>query len=219
MGKSITFIIVTVAFLATGCPEKMVGAPCVSETDNKKFSTELLSESDVATAMTWSIETGSVQCATNLCLTQTKVNKDAEAKIKECQDDPSEQTCGADISNGDVKGEPVILKFSFCSCRCKDGDDNSYADNPDKFGDLCECPPSAKCVKVLDKIGGTGDSKDDNESGGSAISEKLFGSYCVPACIDTPCYNQNSSDEKGEVCTPSTNSEEPWLWSCEKLTR
>lgn len=222
MGRIILLITISVAFLVSGCPEQMVGAPCVSETDNRKFSTELLSSVTDVEDKVWSIETGSVQCATHLCLTQAKQNKDAKIggeddkdRVELCRENQTEENCGAVFnSDGSVKAEPVLLKFSFCSCRCEDGDGNRYADNPDKYGDLCECPPSAHCVNVLDKIGGTGNDNDD----GSTISEKLFGGYCVPWCIDDQCQvTEATGDDLGEVCTPSTNSEEPWLWTCEKI--
>lgn len=213
MCKTITFVLVMGTLMAMGCAEEMVGAPCVSETDNRKFSTELLS-SEASGAITWSIETGSVQCATNLCLTQTKKNPDASSdRVTECRNDPTPDNCGSIVKNGDVQEESVLLKFSFCSCRCEDGDGNRQSDNPDKYDYLCECPPSAQCVNVLDKIGG-------NSESGSGISEKLFGSYCVPKCIAEPCRDGSAAeDNSGEVCTPSTNSKEPWLWSCEKITK
>ena len=215
MGRVILFCTMSAIILSMGCEEEMVGAPCVSETDNRKFSTELLSSVAKKDDVTWSIETGSVQCETHLCLTQSKKNPDAddiEDRSALCSEDPTEENCGAVIeSNGNVVQEPVLLKFSFCSCRCEDGDGNRKADNPDKYDYLCECPPSAHCEPVLEKIGGSGDSS-------SAISEKLFGAYCVPECIADPCIDDSAShDHLGEVCTPSTNSEEPWLWSCEKV--
>ena len=216
MGRIILFFTMSVAVLLTGCPEEMVGAPCVSETDNRKFSNELLSSVAKKEDVTWSIETGSVQCATHLCLTQTKKNPDADitdpGRSAACSEDPTEDNCGAIFNDdGSVEQEPVLLKFSFCSCRCEDGDGNRKADNPDKYDYLCECPPSAHCEPVLEKIGDSGDS-------GSTISEKLFGGYCVPECIAEPCEDDDASHEHlGEVCTPSTNSEEPWLWSCETI--
>ncbi|MBN2672288.1 MAG: hypothetical protein JXX29_11455 [Deltaproteobacteria bacterium] len=218
MLKSIAFIGLIVVIFASGCKEEPVGAPCVAETDDRKFSTELLADGTKADTITWSIETGSVQCATSsgICLTQTKLNPDrdngetssssAVSRADLCLETPSAENCGAIIEDGQVIEEPVLLKFSFCSCRCEDEDGNRYVDNPDKYDDLCECPPSAHCVKVLDPITG--------------ISDKLFGGYCVPECIDEPCESSGASNEDfGEICTPSTNSEEPWLWSCKTITR
>ena len=237
MGRIIFFMsIMAISFLVTGCPEEMVGAPCVSETDNRKFNTELLSKTADLDTKVWSIETGSVQCATHLCLTQTKQNPDAKIlpsgisvsetidlpdgvdiefgnRADACKAYPTEENCGAKFSDdNEIIAEPPLLKFSFCSCRCEDGDKNRYSDNPDKYSDLCECPPSTHCVTVLDKIGDEGD---ENSTG---ISPKLFGGYCVPECIANPCRVGTDEAEIGEVCTPSSNSEEPWRWSCEKIT-
>lgn len=218
MGRTFYIGMLLISFLAAGCPEQMVGAPCVSETDNRKFSTELLLDGAQSGGKTWSIETGSVQCATHVCLTQTKINPDNKVqghndRIAGCRTEPTEESCGAVINDGKVEEEPVILKFSFCSVRCEDGDGNRYADNPDKYDYLYECPPTTVCVKVLDKIGG-------NDDSGSAISEKLFGGYCVPECIENPCEvdpDDASNKDYGKVCTPSENSDEPWLWSCEMV--
>lgn len=206
MLKTVTFISIVMVVMASGCKEEMVGAPCVSETDDRIFNVDLLGSEAKSDDITWSIETGSVQCETNICLTQTKRNPDADKDRREsCGAAPSPENCGAVINDGDVEEEPVLLKFSFCSCRCEDGEGNRQADNADKFEHLCECPPSAHCVKVLDPIAGI-------------ESDKLFGGYCVPECIDEPCEASGASDDGfGEVCTPSSNSEEPWLWSCKKL--
>ena len=122
---------------------------------------------DQLSGTTYSIETRSVQCETRICLTSTAV-------------DSNEQQ----------------LKYSFCSCRCKDLEGNTLQSNPDKYaGILCECPPDTLCEPVL------GDIKE--------APEKITGSYCIPSCIATPC-------EPGEICTPSSNSEEPWKWTCEE---
>lgn len=215
MIRTVSLTIIIVILFGAGCKEEMVGAPCVSETDDRKYNTELIAEGTKDDAITWSIETGSVQCATNICLTQTKRNPDVDQNLSSspgesrqvaCRRDPTPENCDAILDGNTVVEEPVLLKYSFCSCRCEDGDGNRVSDNPDKYDYLCECPPSAKCVSVLDPIGG--------------ISPKLYGSYCVPECIAEPCETRGASDDGfGEVCTPSANSEEPWLWSCEKITR
>lgn len=142
-----------------GCKEEMVGAPCVPETDNGKYYS-------TAKGVSWSIENGSVQCATHLCLT----NINAESSPQK--------------------------KFSFCSCRCADAEGNKLSDNPDKYSDLCECPGKSICDPVMDPIPG--------------ISDKLFGSYCVPDCI-----SKNNDETCDGVCTPSDDDEEPWKWTCE----
>lgn len=196
MNKIVSAIIITTILSLFGCKEQLVGAPCRPETDDGTFLADQLGASSKGT--TWSIETGSVQCATNICLTQTKVNKDSpSSKVSACKDNPSTKNCWVTDEDNE---EPPLLKFSFCTCRCEDAEGNRFEDNPDKFDDLCECPPSSICQKVLDPIEG--------------VAEKLFGGYCVPACIAKPCINEGFENE---ICTPSKNSEEPWKWSCEKI--
>jgi hypothetical protein len=93
------------------------------------------------------------------------------------------------------KYEGTEAKYSFCSCRCKDADGHKYDRNNDKYDDLCECPPNTMCEQVLS----------------NAIAdapEKIKGWYCIPKCIIIPC------DDSDEVCTPSSDSKEPWKWAC-----
>jgi len=189
MYKQLILVLVNVLFFCTGCPEEMVGAPCVPETDRGEFNIQVSGE-------TWSIETGSVQCATRICLTQVRVNDLATTAVREaCKADPTTENCW-DRENG-----PVQLKFSFCSCRCQDQDGNKLSDNPDKYDYLCECPPSTVCQEVMDPIEGG--------------SPKVPGGYCVPSCINTPC--STADDGTPEICTPSKNSEEPWKWFCDPI--
>jgi hypothetical protein len=118
--------------------------------------------------VTYSIEPRSVQCETRVCLTQTEI-------IEGTQED-------------------LQAKYSFCSCRCKDLEGHTFEDDPDKYDDLCECPPNTLCEQVL------GDIKE--------APEKLTGSYCIPTCVTTGC-----EDDK-QVCFPSEDSEKPWEWTC-----
>ena len=166
-------VIMTAAVVGIGCQEEMVGAPCTPETDKGDFNASI-------EGVTYSIETRSVQCETRICLTKTEL---IGSKV-ECQANPTMNNC-----------EDVQTKFSFCSCRCKDADDNTYQTNPDKYDYLCECPPNTLCEKVLTGI--------------EEAPEKVTGSYCIPKCIANPCVLP-------EVCTPSTNSEEPWNWKCKE---
>jgi len=87
-------------------------------------------------------------------------------------------------------------KFSFCSCRCRDVEGHTYNDNPDKYDYLCECPSATTCSEVLSDIEGA--------------PEKVTGSYCIPNCIAEGC------ESISDVCVPSNNSEEPWLWTCKE---
>ena len=114
---------------------------------------------------TYAIETRSVQCETKVCVTRTE-------KLSDTQ-----------------------LKYSFCSCRCRDLDGHTYQSDPDKYDYLCECPPDTYCESVLGDIEGA--------------PEKITGSYCIPSCIYSPC-------DPGKTCTPSSDSEEPWIWTCKE---
>ena len=114
---------------------------------------------------TYAIETRSVQCETSMCVTKTELR---------------------------LSGQ---LKYSFCSCRCKDKDGHSYDRNNDKYDDLCDCPPGTIC------------SADVISNNIDQVPDKLKGSYCIPDCIANPC-NTN------ETCTPSNDSDEPWKWKC-----
>jgi hypothetical protein len=186
------FTIAVISFLLTlACKEEMVGAPCTPETDPGTFTPDI-------SGTIWSIEMGSVQCETRICLTQNKTNNYAGAARRiECEEDPTSENCWLKKdADGNIIGAPVQLKYSFCSCRCKDQFGNQYKDNPDKYEDLCECPPSTICQEVLEPIEG--------------ISDKLPGSYCVPDCIQNPCSQENGA----KICTPSKSSDEPWKWYC-----
>lgn len=172
-----------------GCKEAMVGAPCVPETDKGEFNVNL-------DGATYSIETRSVQCETRICLTKTEVNGQATNTDKNacesCINDAehNEEATGA----CEDECETTQLKYSFCSCRCRDSEGNTFQTNPDKYDYLCECPPNTQCEKVIEAIEGT--------------SEKIWGSYCIPNCIANGCI------EPGDICVPSKDSEQPWLWKC-----
>ena len=146
----------------------------MTETDNGAFTEGI-------TGTNYAIETRSVQCETGICVTVTKGTgsaPDDEEGISEYE-----------------QWEDTEVKYSFCSCRCKDADGNKYDRNNDKYDDLCECPPNTMCEQVL----------------GNNIAdapEKIKGWYCIPRCIIVPC------DDSDDVCTPSSNSDEPWKWSC-----
>jgi hypothetical protein len=175
-------MILFVGVASLGCKEEMVGAPCVPETDKGDFNKS-------ASGVTYSIETRSVQCETRICLTKT----DAENPVADsqpCEDDPSMENCW------DGEGGRVQFKFSFCSCRCKDVEGHTYNQNPDKYDDLCECPPNTQCEDVLGAVEGA--------------PEKIMGSYCVPNCIASPC-------GAAEICSPSKDSEKPWEWTCKEI--
>ena len=191
--KTATLGLLVLLIGVIGCKEEMVGAPCIPETDNGSVNLGI-------NGTTWSIETGSVQCATHLCLTQ--INKSTNvsgSRTEACKKDPTLKNCWMEKDNaGTIKEGPVQLKFSFCSCRCADPEGHMYKDDHDKYSDLCECPPSTVCKEVLDPIEG--------------ISDKLPGSYCVPNCIDEPCDTTNGE----EICTPAKDSKKPWEWTCEK---
>ena len=111
MGKKGVLCVILVTTLSSwlgGCEEWMVGAPCKPETDRGEYVQGLTDE-------TYAIETRSVQCEENMCVTKTEVR-------------PAGQ-----------------LKYSFCSCRCKDKDGHGYDRNNDKYDDLCNCPPGTEC--------------------------------------------------------------------------
>lgn len=171
------FIIAVMTFgicLAVGCEDEMVGAPCKAETDDSTFN-----ENQEGT--TYSIETRSVQCESTICLTKTEFNRRANTN-----------------SDGDFIRQSQT-KYSFCSCRCKDLEGHTYNSNPDKYHDLCECPPNTRCELVMDALEGAPD--------------KVTGSYCIPNCIHNGC----QSKEK-EICVPSSDSSKPWEWSCADRT-
>jgi hypothetical protein len=175
---------IAVLFLA-GCPEEMVGAPCVPETDKGEFNSTLKGS-------TYSIETRSVQCETRICLTKTELN--TAGTTAECTACLSLSETNDDTGACVDECDSAQLKYSFCSCRCRDSDGNTFQTNPDKYDYLCECPPNTQCEKVIEAIEGA--------------PEKITGSYCIPNCIATGC------DELTELCVPSKDSEQPWLWKC-----
>lgn len=187
MYRYIGGLLMALMFLCTGCPEEMVGAPCVPETDKGEFNIDV-------EGVTWSLETGSVQCATRICLTQIRPNQTASKG--DCEERNNLDACWKG-NNG-----PVQLKFSFCSCRCMDAEGHKYKDNTDKYDDLCECPPSTVCEKVMEPIDGG--------------PPNLPGGYCVPSCIHTPCSPDPNTGEP-RICTPSKNSDEPWKWYCAEV--
>ncbi|HUT76939.1 MAG TPA: hypothetical protein VM285_04595 [Polyangia bacterium] len=168
-----------------GCKEAMVGAPCVPETDKGEFNSSL-------DGATYSIETRSVQCETRVCLTKTEVNDLVNnTNCENCLDNPdNEENTG--VCEDDCAA--TQLKYSFCSCRCRDSEGNTFQTNPDKYDYLCECPPNTQCEKVIEAIEGA--------------PEKITGSYCIPNCIAIPC------PEIDEICVPSKDSEQPWQWKC-----
>jgi len=168
-----------------GCKEAMVGAPCVPETDRGEFNVTLQGS-------TYSIETRSVQCETRICLTKTQVEGSVDKVF--CEDC---LTANQDNTGDCLEDcEDVQLKYSFCSCRCRDSAGNTFQTNPDKYDHLCECPPNTQCVKVMDAIEGA--------------PEKITGSYCIPNCIAFGCTDLE------QTCVPSKDSDQPWLWKCEK---
>lgn len=186
MSKSIRIaaaVMILISVTIVGCREWLVGAPCTPETDEGVFNKELADT-------TYLVETRSVQCETSICLTKIKVKPD---EIKEDED------------NEFKKYEGSQTKYSFCSCRCEDKSGNKFDRNNDKFDDLCECPPSTNCVKVL------GDNIE-------AAPDKIKGSYCIPKCIDEECLEvrqKANGDIIRQKCVPSNDSKEPWKWKCQ----
>ncbi|MCP4676900.1 MAG: hypothetical protein GY854_15565 [Deltaproteobacteria bacterium] len=188
-----------------GCEEWFVGAPCTPETDDGTFTKELSGES-------YAIETRSSQCTGDspmMCVTKTTTDGASVSEPKKAvADNPT-----ACENNSDCSGEFPICKdnvcnrtqhdiwigtqqkFSFCSCRCEDADGNKYDRNSDKYSGLCECPPNTTCKSILGK------NIEDAPT-------KIQGSYCIPACIVEEC---TYSDQ---VCSPSSDSKEPWKWKC-----
>ena len=165
--------------VSLGCEEWLVGSPCVAETDTGEFV-----NLEAKGATTYALETRSVQCkgSNMVCLTNLHRYEDARG-------DTNEGVTEYDIWEG------THVKYSFCSCRCKDDQGNEYERNSDKYDDLCECPTRTTCVEVL----------------GSDIDapEKVRGSYCMPNCVADPLMCTVD-----ETCTPSSDSDAPWKWSC-----
>jgi len=184
-----------------GCQEQPVGAPCIPETDKGDFSASL-------SGTTWSIETRSVQCQTEpaVCLTKTEPLAADAAQVTACENaKPEDGNVLEECWEG--QGGVTQAKYSFCSCRCKDINGNTYNKNPDKYDYLCECPPDTKCISVLGDI--------------EEAPSKVKGSYCVPGCMaEGKCY-PNDDDGDGEIenyaCAPSKDSEKPWQWKCTKF--
>lgn len=191
--------LVFASLLQLGCKEEMVGAPCIPETDKGDFSATL-------SGTTWSIETRSVQCETRLCVTKTEPLAADAAQVAACE---LAAAAGEGVLEACWEGEGGITqaKYSFCSCRCKDINGNTYNKNPDKYDYLCECPPDTKCISVLGDI--------------EEAPSKVKGSYCVPGCIASgECYPQdtNGDDEiENFACAPSKDSEKPWQWKCKEF--
>ena len=184
------------SFLQLGCKEQMVGAPCVPETDKGDFAADL-------SGTTWSIETRSVQCETRLCVTKTEPNPLVGEQTNAClAAKPEDGNVLEECWEGDDGATQV--KYSFCSCRCKDIKGNTYNKNPDKYDYLCECPPNTKCVEVLGDI--------------EEAPNKVKGSYCVPNCIASgECYPNINGDGENFTCMPSKDSEKPWQWKCQSF--
>ena len=88
-------------------------------------------------------------------------------------------------------------KYSFCSCRCADKDGHKYDRNSDKYDDLCECPSGSLC------------SPEVVNNNIEQIPESIKGSYCLPGCL-----GQNFCNTTGTECMPSSDSAEPWKWTC-----
>jgi hypothetical protein len=117
-------------------------------------------------------------------------------QTNEC--DGADQVCCDNRTNFE-KHKDTQLKYSFCSCRCRDAEGNQYDKNSDKYDDLCDCPSSTTCPSGADTtVGGNIEGAPD----------KIKGSYCIPNCVLEGC------TVTGEVCTPSTDSEQPWKWRC-----
>ncbi|MDJ0766047.1 MAG: hypothetical protein QNJ97_23885 [Myxococcota bacterium] len=165
-------MIVLCGAMGLSCKEWMVGAPCIPETESGRFLTSLSSTNTI-------VETRSVQCETSICLTVTKL---VPGEVP----DP-------DAENAFEAYEGTQNKYSFCSCQCRDADDNEYDRNDDKLDRLCKCPPNTYCERVLNNIEGA--------------PPKIIGSYCIPKCIQDDC-------QDGTVCSPSTNADAPWDWKC-----
>lgn len=184
--------LVLASLVQLGCEEEMVGAPCVPETDKGEFSASLTGE-------TWSIETRSVQCETRLCATVTKENAQVNGDV--CALNPSVENCW-EAATGAVQA-----KYSFCSCRCADVAGHTLNSNPDKYDYLCECPPDTKCLSVLKDI--------------EDAPDMIKGSYCVPRCMANDACFPDDIDGDGELenrmCTPSSDSEKPWQWTCKEV--
>ncbi len=209
MKKWTTIACVIVGLVGTfslGCEEWLVGAPCTPETDDGRFTTGISDNN-------YAIETRSSQCTGDspmMCVTATNGNKDNPKDPTEGKDCGSNNDCPADRpvcnennhcteSQYDIwlgkNGNGTQEKYSFCSCRCKDADGNKYDSKSDKYDDLCDCPPNTRCKLILGK---------NIEKAPS----KIQGSYCIPECLDQECTYEN------EVCSPSSDSKEPWKWKC-----
>lgn len=174
------WMLVTAGMIGTGCQPEPVGAPCTPETDKGDFRKDMANT-------TFGVETRSVQCETEICVTMTQVKT---VQVGEGTNDYD-------------RYKDNQTKFSFCSCRCMDGDGNKYDRNDDRYDDLCECPPNTKCEKVL----------------GNNIADapdKIKGSYCVPNCILEGCteFKMVAGEQVFKQCLPSSDSDEPWMWKC-----
>ncbi len=138
---------------------------------------------------TFAVETRSVQCETAICVTKTDVLRNIS---------PTDRENG--LNDYEIF-KASQTKYSFCSCRCMDADGHKADNNNDKYDDLCECPPNTKCIQIL----------------GNNIAdapEKVKGSYCIPSCIAEGCTGERAGGTQTQVCTPSSDSKEPWQWKC-----
>ncbi len=182
MTKHTTLLVIVLvsALVSFGCKEWLVGAPCVPETDLGTYQTTLTGD------VTYSVETRSVQCETAVCITSTTTD----------QANPPETDNPELTTYQQYNG--YQQKFSFCSCRCATDDGQVYDRNDDKLDDLCPCPGSSICERVLPMTVG--------------VAENVAGSYCIPECILGGCLSAGESDE---TCTPSNDDEKPWAWSCQ----
>lgn len=175
-------VVILAALISTGCEEWLVGAPCVSETEDKAFEATLTQDS-------YAIETRSVQCPglTSICITATQ-------RLERPNDDATDEF---------NKHLDTQAKYSFCSCRCRDADGHKYDKNSDKYDDLCECPGDTRCQLVLGKsIEGAPDKIKGSYCMPKCIAEKgscdiAGGQRCTPS---------SSSDEpwKWKCREPST---------------
>ncbi len=134
--------------------------------------------------MTYAIETRSVQCQGNSMVCLTATRGGEGDDLEQVGD-------GEEDNYKKYAGTQV--KHSFCSCRCSDDEGHKFDRNSDKYDDLCECPSNTKCISVLSKS--------------MPAPENIRGSYCMPNCVYDHCFED-------QRCTPSSDSKEPWKWSC-----
>ncbi len=161
---SIAVLVVIGAVFTSSCGDEMVGAPCLSETDEGDYNMEL-------EGVTYSIETRSVQCETRVCLTQVEKNPNFEqtqAKYSFCscrcrdmdghtyEDNPDKyQLCECPPNTfcepvlGDIKEAPEKVIGDYCIPSC-------IASNPCNQDEICvpsedgEKPWEWSCAKRED---------------------------------------------------------------------